>query len=1446
MDNGFGTNLEGFLIHGNLSLNPSLIPAVNGDGSLEASGTFYIDKIREYNNNNGINLQNVTFYNDYIEIPFSNPSNVSTGTLLINGGITINNTTDSTSLTSGGTLTTLGGISIRKKLNVGDIINCNDNKIVNVAWPTKPLDAANKAYVDSKTYGSGNLTGNFTSGQIIVGGSGGNVIGYPNFIYNYNGGLVILDTTNTVGLTTGSIITKGGVSISKSLYVGGSVDVGGNYIHDVLTPVLPNDAVNKAYVDNLISHITTGSNVHFNFTSGQILIGSVGNNVIGSNTFIFTENSGIFIYNTTDAIGLGTGGALTITGGLSVNKHVFIGGGLDVNNNNITGVAPPINGTDAVNKDYLLALLADISSSCGCGGGCGVNTLILQNNVTSGIDIPSLTVNAGITVCFVLYIYVHTNYTDGNYSSGVYSITCFYDGNEWIYNTKYSGTIEKVRFPIVQNGMNVKVQYTNGDTVNTTTIQYYMDTDILVTPVSKAQVDYTLTSTVKGVFKDFLTYSPTDVLSATINVFITTPESASLYILDILYKGSGYVLKYERTGIDLGVVFKINSTGVIQYSYYRSDNASFLARVTQFDVLYTYKSLVLNNSTYGGSLSDVNVTTKFVRMYIYVEKPSVGKYAYFTVEGYFFNNYWYANSTFIGDTTGILFSIDNDGNLKYINPDPVNLTNIKVLKVLPSSCSGLPLSVTGGGTGQSYLQPYSVLIGNGNGPIINTTEFTYKDCTLTMSCPSSNIVIKNSQDAIGLGTGGNLTLFGGASISKSLYVGGPVNVNSNYIHDVLTPVLPNDAVNKAYVDNLISHITIGSNVNFNFTSGQILFGSAGNSVIGNSSFIFTQNNGIFIYNTSDALGLGTGGALTITGGLSIDKHVFIGGGLDVNNTTITGVAPPVNGTDAVNKNYLDSVIENLHCCQSMTTNSCLSTLYLSNNISTAIDIPLLTENAGVTLCFIANIYIHVNYNDGSVKSCLYTITCYYNGKKWIYNSKFSGSITQVNFWVIQNGLDVKIQYTNGDTSNRTIIQYYVDQNFLVTPISSNQVDYNLLCTASGIYTGFLNYTSVGIISAKVQVFITTLESAAFYSLDILYKGVAEGYVLHCERIGDDLGIVFRMNGAELQYTYYRSDNVSFTARVIQFQTLQTFSSLVLNNNTYGGTLSQVNVKSEFVRMYIYVEKPGIGQFAYFTVEGFNFNNNWYAYSSFIGDSMGILFSIDNNGDLKYINPDIENLTRVRIITISPNACPVLDVMSGGTGQSYFEPYSVLIGNRSGPIINTSEFTYKDCTLMMSCQNGNIVIKNTTDAIGLGTGGNLTLQGGASVGKSLYVGGPMYVNSVNMTPSSGDLNEHVFYANNNQIIPAYIPLFVFDTFIVKSFVAHICVSITVFNDEDLDSLVILKGINTKKGWRLMSDVIGDNTGLNFYCDSTGKIQYTSLNIPNWIETKISYRATTTSV
>ena len=996
MDSGFGINLEGFLVHGNLSLNPGVIPIVNGDGSLEASGTLFIDKIREYNTDNGIDIQNVIFHSDHIEIPFNVPSQSTSGAIILNGGITILNTTDSTSLTSGGTISTLGGVSIAKSLNVGGVINCHENKIINVAWPTNPLDAANKAYVDSITFG--NIVGNFIDGEVLVGGTGGSLTSYPSFIFNTSGQLILSNTANATSLTSGSLIVYGGVNIYKSVSIGGPLNLNNNYINNILSPLLPNDAVNKDYVDNLISNITT-SNFVGNFTAGQVLIGGTGGSIVGYNTIIYNVSSGLFITDTSDAVGLGSGGNLTLYGGASISKHLYIGGGLDLNSTLITNVATPISPYDGVNKKYVDDMLAN----------CG-------------------------------------------------------------------------------------------------------------------------------------------------------------------------------------------------------------------------------------------------------------------------------------------------------------------------------------------------------------------NCT-----------------------GGNINIY------------------------------------------------------TNFSAGQILIGGSGGSLVGYESLIFNITSGIFVYSTTDAVGLGTGGNLTLYGGASINKHVYIGGGLDVNLKLITNVATPINGYDAVNKDYLQALLNNLPRDQYiLQQNNYENSFVLNNNVVTPINIPYMTIYGDKTISFIAYIYV-----ENQISTSLYSIYSYFDGHKWIYYSRFTGPPLNVDFVVSTDSNKIaNVGYINRNLTGTTTIQYYIYEDIQIKP---NVLQYNYTLPQTSTPMDFLNYLYTDLFSVKIHIHVYVNETdASYFIIDLLFKN--DKWVMNCDRIGHDIGVNFTMNNnnsiGSIQYTNTNSGSV--IARVKEYKILQSYVSYRLLNSTYNGRVTPIRItESEYCQLYIYVEKPYIHQYAFYTVEGLLFNGSWVTNSSFMGDYLHVSFSIDNDGTLTYINEDPVNLTNIKILKVEPNIFIPLQVNQGGTGHTYLEPYSVLIGNGYDPIINTTQFIYQDCALKMKCPDAQIIIYNTTDATGLGTGGNLTLYGGASVDKSLYVGDALYVNNINITPSLGDINEHAFFADNNVIIPEIIPDFIFPTSIVKSFISHISITVMLAT-EQLDSLVILKGINTSSGWKLNKEFIGDNLGIQFYSDSNGQIQYTSINFPNWIYTKIRFRGETTSV
>jgi len=135
-----------------------------------------------------------------------------------------------------------------------------------------------------------------------------------------------------------SISIKGGLAVAKSSYIGGNLntigtifaqsgvsiasgelDVGSNPVVNVPTPVNPQDASNKSYVDNLINN------------PSQPHITSVGTltslNVSGSASFT----------STVDATSPLVGGSATFGGGIGVSSTLWVGGTQGIKTTNLTG-----------------------------------------------------------------------------------------------------------------------------------------------------------------------------------------------------------------------------------------------------------------------------------------------------------------------------------------------------------------------------------------------------------------------------------------------------------------------------------------------------------------------------------------------------------------------------------------------------------------------------------------------------------------------------------------------------------------------------------------------------------------------------------------------------------------------------------------------------------------------------------------------------------------------------------------------------------------------------------------------------------------------------------------------------------------------------------------------------------------------------------------------------
>ena len=128
---------------------------------------------------------------------------------------------------------------------------------------------------------------------------------------------------------------------------------------------------------------------------------------------------------------------------------------------------------------------------------------------------------------------------------------------------------------------------------------------------------------------------------------------------------------------------------------------------------------------------------------------------------------------------------------------------------------------------------------------------------------------------------------------------------------------------------------------------------------------------------------------------------------------------------------------------------------------------------------------------------------------------------------------------------------------------------------------------------------------------------------------------------------------------------------------------------------------------------------------------------------------------------------------------------------------------------------------------------------------MIVGSSVIAKGIDITPSVGDITaERSFYGLNDQVLPGNVVGYSFTDEAIKSFTGVACVTTTT-TDDVFDALYELKGLRKKSGWILNASYIGDHIGLKFHITLSGQVQYTSELTPNWLQTKIKFRAMTTT-
>ena len=545
----------------------------------------------------------------------------------------------------------------------------------------------------------------------------------------------------------------------------------------------------------------------------------------------------------------------------------------------------------------------------------------------------------------------------------------------------------------------------------------------------------------------------------------------------------------------------------------------------------------------------------------------------------------------------------------------------------------------------------------------------------------------------------------------------------------------------------------------------------------------------------------------------------------------------------MNKRYVDNKFEDIFG---------ISTNYFEYELYRNVTVP--TNLPQFTIPYTSKAFLGTIYINTINTSSAYTL----RGLKestWKMTSSFIGGNVNdiVKFYINDDGVNLNIQYTNTATSGLTFVSYRLsslietDDSEIQSNISLNG-NVNIPSDITGL--SFNNPTINGI---KLLIYISSDIDSKYSLVDLNALHKNGTWVLNTFFTGNVDTIVFNITSSgQIQYTN-SSATSDYIIRVKEFilDDLPTEYTLIANTTT--SNLERLDIlMGEYINTYflalVYVYLPTQNRYALYELEGITISNIFHINSRFIGDNIGIEFSLTTTSTgyyLSYTNPNNVNGYLRLVNAANPLKLSPLPVSKGGTGTNYLNEYTILRGDGLDKIVGTSDLIYKDNQLSLG-DVSSIVLKSTENALNLTTG-TLVSYGGISVKKDVNVGGNLNVNNVNIKPSIGDIyEEQSFNGYNSQTIQSDVTGFVFNNAIVRYFHAFMSVSI-VTNNVVLNAGYELKGIQTSgPSWMLHTSFIGDDTFIKFYITSSGQIQYTSSNISDWISTTMKFRALTTSI
>jgi fibronectin-binding autotransporter adhesin len=1366
------------------------------------------------------------------------------GALLIEGGIGIKTSFDATSCTSGGGLTIGGGAAILKTLQIGgDSVLDSSIGIFRVKGITQDritidsvvnkqmLFAPDGVNIRMGLYDT-NLTLNFTRPSLNATTGGLSLLG----------GMSISATENSASATQGGGLTiSGGAAVNKKLCVGEGISASGNNTLGNIFTV--NDFVGIGAV-NPLSRVSITPNT----TEPKITLWDAG------------STTGHFGFGVSD-------NQLNYHVFQSQDRHVFYGGGrngdgielMAIQGNGLIGIntsSPShrldVNGTFRVQSDGLL-----VSNSNTVG-----NIITTGGNVGIGTASP--------------FSRLHVN---GNYSNYLNSSTGYLELSQgWERNAGFVsfhqpdgtrkgyvgyGTTSQSFLLWGEGSRNIVIGTNSTDRmivtsagnvgIGTSNPEYALDV------VGTARISNSITTgglevTGSGIV-DTPNLTTANITSATL-ILSTGLTSANAQITNVCCSSL-----IASVGITTATILAsssfigLSNSNTIGSIITTGGNSGFNT-VTPLSTVDINGTLMCNdNVTFSKTLASTNSSTgAFVVSNGGISINTTENASSITTGGSITSRggMSIAKDVYLGGNTNMASAVNISGGVAI-------LTTQNAL----SSVSGGALTIAGGTSIKRDLYVGGNIIGTG------TSSSTFAYLTITATDQSINlssgsiisaggITIQSSANATSITNGGSLLAQGGGSFRNDVYIGGKnvVYGSSEYIvsSNEVIKIFNNGGAKRFSFnfDTSSNDFSLGRyNPSSAFVENVLLISSSTGSLTFSNSGASTSNEiasiimrgGLSIQNSQDASNITNGGSITIAGGASIRRKLFVGGDVQIlsstassnvstgallvtggvgvsgalnvlgntvlnGNLTVRGTTMSVESTNTVLKDNL--IVLNSGPSGSKDSGFIIQRFQQDNNFGlgdvvndtryTEINLPSqfgilsnqlkLSSGASSADNFYTGWWIKIasGFSSNQVRKIisytgstrLATLSTSFdtqnpseNDNVYLYNKSYVGLIYSELDDQFVLGSSVENPGTSAVAFSDTI-SIKLDSGVFMSTQPSSSVSVGSIMTNGGITiantTDALSLTNGGslLTLGGAAVGKTLLVGQGMSTNNIYITGdIYQNGILFTNPAGSGIVSSQWIDGISGDLYYPSNVGIGTSSPSAKLHVIGgaivsgdvTIGTLVCNNSSFGNlsaqalgtrmgnifsnafnaannvasasnvigfSFSNASIRSFSANVTVSVIKSSGGNlYETFTLEGHQTDAGWTLLPSSFGDVSGITFSITSSGQVQYTSINHSNWTStvIRFMVSQMYTNGDMTAFSGITSGSIIAD-SVQISSTSEYIagVNNGAFNVKGGSVF---EKG-IAIQATANSSGIGTGGSLTVLGGASISKDLYIGEEVFV------------------------------------------------------------------------------------------------------------------------